>query len=104
MLLGGLNVSASEYSGTLSVVTALVVFVGLPIGHGETKQSEDHKNCALDFRGIRDSVSDEFLNWTLKKAAQVTQLFEAEMKRAILCESEAKRFCWRTAQHGSVLA
>jgi hypothetical protein len=61
VLLRRVECHALEYLGTLSVVTALVVFVGLSFGHGETKQSEDQR-IALLLQCIRDSGSDEFPN------------------------------------------
>jgi len=79
---------ASEYLGTLSVVTALVVFVGLSIVHEETKQSEDHRIALLTSVDPRQRLR-RISALDAEEGCSSTQLFEAEMKRAIL--SRAKR-------------
>src|SRR4029077_3377421 len=79
---------ASEYLGTVSVVTALVVFVGLSIVHEETKQSEDHRIALLTSVDPRQRLR-RISALDAEEGCSSTQLFEAEMKRAIL--SRAKR-------------
>jgi hypothetical protein len=71
VLLRRVECHASEYLGTLSVVTALVLFVGLSFGHGETKQSEDQRIALLTSVHPRQRlrrISESSFSWGVPRA------------------------------------
>ena len=63
---------ASEYLGTLKVVTALVVFVGMSIGHREPKPSEHQRMALLTSGHLRQRlrrISESSFSWGAHQAS-----------------------------------
>ena len=63
---------ASEYLGTLKVVTAFVVFVGMSIGHREPKPSEHQRMALLTSGHLRQRlrrISESSFSWSAHQAS-----------------------------------